>query len=82
MATSKKAATKQATKGRPRGRPKKRETKEDSIHIRITREQKARLTAEAERVGSSLSTWLLGLGLREADAREALRPKTEGSTGA
>jgi hypothetical protein len=82
MATSKGTATKRATKGRPRGRPRKKETKEDSIHIRLTREQKERLMDEAARAGLGLSSWLLMLGIREADAREAQRAKVEGNAGA
>ncbi len=82
MATSKGTATKKATKDRPRGRPRQRVTKEDSIHIRLTSEQKERLMDEAARAGLGLSSWLLMLGLREADTREAQRTKADGSAGA
>lgn len=45
--------------------------KEDSIRIRCTDEQKARLTAAAERDGQGVSSWLLLLGLREARKGES-----------
>jgi hypothetical protein len=42
--------------------------KEEMVPIRMTADQKATLAAAAERRGLPLSTWLLMLGLREADA--------------
>jgi uncharacterized protein (DUF1778 family) len=51
-----------ATKTKPKGRP----LKDDSIHIRLSSQQKELLTAAATRAGAGLSTWLLMLGLREA----------------
>lgn len=42
--------------------------KEEMVPIRMTAEQKAKLAEAAERRGLPLSTWLLTLGLREADA--------------
>jgi uncharacterized protein (DUF1778 family) len=42
--------------------------KEDSIHVRVTAEQKQALADAAERAGVGLSTWLLMVGLREARA--------------
>ena len=41
--------------------------KEELIPIRLTAEQKEALVAAAERRGLPVSTWLLTLGLREAD---------------
>jgi uncharacterized protein (DUF1778 family) len=41
--------------------------KEELVPIRMTKEQKATLTAAAERRGLPVSTWLLSLGLREAN---------------
>ena len=41
--------------------------KELMVPIRMTAEQKERLAVAAERRGLPLSTWLLTLGLREAD---------------
>lgn len=41
--------------------------KEEMVPIRMTKEQKETLAAAAERRGLPLSTWLLMLGLREAD---------------
>jgi uncharacterized protein (DUF1778 family) len=40
--------------------------KEDTIRLRCTEEQKARLIAAAQRDGQGVSSWLLALGLREA----------------
>jgi uncharacterized protein (DUF1778 family) len=47
--------------------PKRRKTirKTEVIRIRVTTEQKAGLTAAAERDGSGLSAWLLRAGLHE-----------------
>jgi hypothetical protein len=42
--------------------------KEEMVPIRMTAEQKTRLVAAAERRGVPLSTWLLMLGLQEADS--------------
>lgn len=41
--------------------------KEEMVPIRMTAEQKSTLAAAAERRGLPLSTWLLSLGLQEAD---------------
>lgn len=41
--------------------------KEELVPIRMTAEQKEKLVAAADRRGLPLSTWLLTLGLREAD---------------
>jgi len=51
-------------------RIKRRKTtrKEEMVPIRMTAEQKAKLVAAAERRGIPLSTWLLMLGLQEADS--------------
>lgn len=40
--------------------------KEESIRIRVTTEQKEALTEAATRAGLGVSSWLLTLGLREA----------------
>jgi uncharacterized protein (DUF1778 family) len=40
--------------------------KEADIRIRVTDEQKERLIAAAQRAGIGVSSWLLTLGLREA----------------
>lgn len=42
--------------------------KEEIVPVRMTAEQKAILIEAAERHGLGVSTWLLTLGLREADA--------------
>lgn len=47
-------------------RKPKAERKELVLRIRLTAEQKERLEAAAKEVGSPVSTWLLGLGLRAA----------------
>jgi hypothetical protein len=49
-------------------KPKRRKPvrKEESIHIRLTAEQKGTLTEAATKAGLGLSTWLLTLGIREA----------------
>jgi uncharacterized protein (DUF1778 family) len=41
--------------------------KEETVQIRMTAEQKEVLAAAAERRGLPMSTWLLTLGLREAN---------------
>ncbi len=40
--------------------------KEDSIRIRVTEAQKKALTDAAARAGIGVSSWLLTLGMREA----------------
>jgi uncharacterized protein (DUF1778 family) len=52
----------------PHPEPKRRKLvrKEVSIHLRVTEEQKARLTEAAARAGLGVSSWLLMLGLRAA----------------
>jgi uncharacterized protein (DUF1778 family) len=40
--------------------------KEVSIHLRVTGEQKEKLTEAATRAGLGVSSWLLLLGLRAA----------------
>lgn len=44
--------------------------KDDQVRIRMTPEQKALLSAAAEKAGLGLSSWLLTLGLREARSSE------------
>jgi uncharacterized protein (DUF1778 family) len=51
----------------PRIKRRKEVRKEDSIRIRVTAEQKQKLTEAAERAGLGLSSWLLMVGLREAN---------------
>ena len=41
-------------------------TKDISIHIRVTEDQKAALTEAAESLGIGLSAWLLSTAIREA----------------
>ena len=60
------AAAKKKTKPK-RPRP----LKDEDVHIRLSTEQKELLTAAATRAGAGLSTWLLMLGLREAQRGEA-----------
>jgi uncharacterized protein (DUF1778 family) len=52
----------------PRVKRRKATRKEETVQIRMTAEQKETLAAAAERRGLPMSTWLLTLGLREADA--------------
>ncbi|MFI5337871.1 MAG: plasmid mobilization protein [Opitutales bacterium] len=54
-------------------KPKRRKSvlKEESIHIRLTEEQKEGLTEAATKAGLGLSTWLLTLGLREMQKAES-----------
>jgi uncharacterized protein (DUF1778 family) len=59
------AAAKKKTKPK-RPRP----LKDEDIHLRLTTEQKELLTAAATRAGAGLSTWLLMLGIREAQRTE------------
>jgi uncharacterized protein (DUF1778 family) len=49
------------------GPPKRRKPvrKEESVHIRLTVEQKEGLTAAAVAAGLGLGPWLLSLGLKE-----------------
>jgi uncharacterized protein (DUF1778 family) len=55
-------------------RPQRRKPvrKEETIRLRVTTEQKQILVEAAERVGSSLSTWLLSVGLRAAQERQGI----------
>ncbi len=48
--------------------PKRRKAvrKEDSIHIRVTSEQKAALQEAADKAGIGVSSWMLVTSLREA----------------
>lgn len=45
--------------------------KEESIRIRVTPAQKEALTEAATRAGLGVSSWLLMLGLREAQKSES-----------
>jgi uncharacterized protein (DUF1778 family) len=49
-------------------RPKRRKAvrKEESVHIRVTAEQKATLAEAAGKAGLGLSSWMLMVSLREA----------------
>jgi hypothetical protein len=47
--------------------------KDEDVRIRVTALQKARLVAQASRAGMGVSTWLLMLGLREAEKAETGR---------
>jgi uncharacterized protein (DUF1778 family) len=51
----------------PRIKRRKEVRKEDSIRIRVTEEQKQTLTEAAERSGLGVSSWMLSVGLREAN---------------
>jgi uncharacterized protein (DUF1778 family) len=57
-------------KTKPKPKRRKPVRKEESIHIRLTAEQKDGLTEAATRAGLGLSTWLLMLGLREMQKAE------------
>ena len=46
--------------------------KEDSIQIRLTADQKQKLTEAAERAGLGVSSWLLAIGLRAAEERQGI----------
>ena len=50
-----------------RKKRRKASRKEAVIPVRLTKEQKAILVAAAEKKGLGVSTWLLTLGLREAE---------------
>jgi hypothetical protein len=54
--------------GRPR--LKKALKKVETIHIRLTEEQKGELVEASRYDGVGVSTWLLTLGLKEARARK------------
>jgi uncharacterized protein (DUF1778 family) len=47
--------------------------KEDSIRIRVTEAQKEALTEAATKAGLGVSSWLLMLGLREAQRSETAK---------
>jgi uncharacterized protein (DUF1778 family) len=54
---------------RPKAAPKKKRkavTKDENLHLRITKDQKALLVEAAEKAGASVSTWVLIVALREA----------------
>lgn len=61
------------------GRPKKTEKdrKDEVIRVRVTTDQKAMLTAAAERAGYDVSTWLRGLGVREAQRAHNEAPEAD-----
>ena len=44
--------------------------KEESIRIRVSASQKEKLSQAAQRAGLGISSWLLSIGLREADAQD------------
>jgi uncharacterized protein (DUF1778 family) len=48
-------------------RKSKAQRKEDSIRIRLTEAQKERFTAVSEKLGFTLSSWVLSCAVREAD---------------
>lgn len=52
----------------PKIRPKRRKSvrKDENIHIRVTTEQKALLSAAADSAGLGLSSWMLTTSLSEA----------------
>ena len=50
----------------PKPRPPRRVTKDETVPIRMTTEQKATLARAAQEAGMGLSTWLLSLGLKAA----------------
>ena len=59
-----------APKKRRGGVTKPEEAKKTSqIRIRVTASQKAVLSAAADKAGLGISSWLLTVGLREAEAR-------------
>ena len=58
----------------PRIKRRKPVRKEQTIHLRVTAEQKETLAAEAERVGLALSSWMLMLALREVEANKKTPP--------
>lgn len=68
------------------GRPKKseKERKDEEIRVRVTAEQKAKLTKTAELDGQEVSSWLRALGLREArkieSAEVGITPNSEGDS--
>lgn len=47
-------------------KPPEKATKDDVVRMRVTAEQKAAMTAAAERDGLELSAWLRQLALRAA----------------
>lgn len=56
--------------GSVKRRKPKAERKELTLRIRLTADQRERLEAAAKEVGTPVSTWLLGLGLRAAKKAE------------
>lgn len=50
-----------------------KETKEETVNVRCTTTQKTRLETAAATEGMGVSTWLLRLGLVEADRKESHR---------
>lgn len=72
MSAMPKVPKKTAKTGRPE-KPKE-DRKDDVIRVRVTAEQKAKLTAAAERAGSDVSTWLRMIGIREAQRDAGAKP--------
>jgi uncharacterized protein (DUF1778 family) len=56
----------------PRIKRRKEVRKEETVRIRVTTEQKETLTEAATQAGLSLSSWLLAVGLRAAQGRQAI----------
>ena len=54
--------------GHKKSRRRKQVRKDESIRIRVTAEQKQILSEVAARDGAGVSTWLLMMGLRAAQA--------------
>jgi uncharacterized protein (DUF1778 family) len=55
--------------------PPAKPTKDDVIRMRVTAEQKAAITAAAERDGLEVSAWLRQLALRAAGALPKQEPR-------
>jgi uncharacterized protein (DUF1778 family) len=51
---------------RKRGAPKKQSRKEESLRIRVTREQKATFQLAAEGEGLTMSSWIVATALERA----------------
>lgn len=52
--------------------------KDDQVRIRVTAEQKAILAEAAESTGLGVSSWMLSIGLKEAETMRVARRNSKG----
>ena len=63
---------------RPAHRKAEADRKATQIHIRVTEDQKATLTAAAKKAGIGVSTWMLTTSLEAAEQKLAAKKPADG----